>query len=186
MPREILVDWTTASGGGKVSVTFWGESTPVADQRTALGTFLSAIKSQLDTSVSYTIRTAGRELDATTGTLTAAWSDSVSYTGTGVVNGEPVPDASMALMQWRTDHIVNGRFLQGRTFIPGVSTQTLTDGNFTAAAISAWNTAGANLIASGKQFGVWHRPTSGSGGVWWAADTASAWQELAVLRRRRG
>lgn len=163
----------------------FGTVSDVADQRMKVFGFLSAIKSQLDNGVSFTIETSGRELDDSTGALTGVWSEPTAYSGVGVVNGEPVADATMGLMQWRTDHIVNGRFLQGRTFIPGLSTTHLSNGNLSAAAIANWTTAGQLLITDAVQFGVWHRPTSGSGGVFWAADTAAAWQELAVLRRRR-
>jgi len=185
MPREILVDWSLPSGTASRSVMMFQTSAPVASQRVKLKAFLDTIKSQLDNAVTWTIETSGRELDDTTGALTGVWSESTPSTGVGVVNGEPVADSTMALMQWRTDHIVGGRFLQGRTFIPGLSTSNLSNGNLAAATVSAWTTAGNTLATSGVGFGIWHRPTSGSGGIFWAVDTASAWSELAVLRRRR-
>lgn len=185
MPREILVDWTTAAGSASRSVMMFGLVSSVADQRLALKAFLDNIKSQLDNGVAWTIETSGRELDDATGALTGVWSEATPSAGVGVVNGEPVSDATQALMQWRTDHIVGGRFLQGRTFIPGLSTTHLSNGNLSSTAIAAWTTAGQILCDAAVQFGVWHRPTLGAGGVFWAADTAAAWGELAVLRRRR-
>jgi len=185
MPREILVDWTTPSGSDHRSVTFWQTSAPVADQRATLKAFLDTIKSQLDNAVTWTIETSGRELDDTTGALTGVWSEATASTGVGVVNGEPVADATQALMRWTTDHIVGGRFLRGRTYIPGLSSSHLSNGNVSSTAISAWTTAGQTMIAAGDGFGVWHRPVLGAGGVFWAADDASLWSELAVLRRRR-
>jgi len=185
MPREILVDWTTPSGSDHRSVMMFGLAAPVTEQRVALKAFLDTIKSQLEDSTSWTIETAGRELDDATGALTGVWSDGTAASGVGVVSGQVVADATQVLMQWRTDHIVNGRFLQGRTFIPGVSASHLSNGNLDSTTITAWQGAGAALIAAGKQFGVWHRPVLGAGGVFWAADTAAVWGELAVLRRRR-
>jgi len=192
MPREILVDWTTASGSDHRSVTFWNDATPVAEQRVALKAFLDTIKSQLDNGVTWTIETSGRELDDDTGVLTGVWSEATASTGVGVVNGEPVADATQVLVQWSTDTIVGGRFLKGRTYIPGLSTSNLSNGNVASATISAWTTAAAALIAAGKQFGVWHRPkqivpgTPGSaGGLFEPAETGAVWSELAVLRKRR-
>jgi hypothetical protein len=186
VPREILVDWTTASGAGKVSVLWFGTSTAVASQRTALGTMLGSVDGGLDNGVSWSIRQSGREVDDATGGLTGVWSDAASHTGTGGVAGEPVPDAAMMLFRWHTDHIVNGRFLQGRTFIPGLSDGNMVDGNLSSAQVTNMASFGQTLIAAAVQVGVWHRPTSGSGGVFWAADTCTVWEELAVLRRRRG
>lgn len=185
MPREILIDWTTPSGSDHRSVMMFGQVSTAAEQRTALYAFLSTIKSQLEDSTSFTIETAGRELDDATGALTGVWSEGTSYTGVGVVSGQVVADSTQALMQWRTDHIVGSRFLQGRTFIPGLSASHLSNGNLDSTTITAWQAAGQALIDDAVQFGVWHRPTSGSGGVFWAADTASVWGELAVLRKRR-
>jgi hypothetical protein len=186
VPREILVDWSTASGAGKVSVLWFGLSSAVADQRTALATMLGSVDGGLDTSVTWAIRNTGREVDDATGGLTGVWSDAASHTGTGGVPGEPVADATMMLMRWHTDHIVAGRFLQGRTFIPGLAVSNTQDGNLSSAQVANMASFGQTLIDASVQVGVWHRPTSGSGGVFWAADTATVWEELAVLRRRRG
>jgi len=185
MPREILVDWTTPSGSDHRSVLMFNTVSTPADQRSAIYTFLSTIKSQLEDSTSFTVETAGRELDDATGALVGVWSEGTSYTGVGVVSGQVVADATQALMQWRTDHIVGGRFLQGRTYIPGLSASHLSNGNLSSTAITAWTAAGQALIDDAVGFGVWHRPVLGAGGVFWAADTASVWGELAVLRKRR-
>lgn len=186
MPREIVVDWTTASGGGKNSVFMFGTVSTAADQRIALRNFLQSVDNLLTPANTWSIRQTGREVDPATGTLTGTWTDGTSYTGAGAVAGEPVPDASQILIRWSTGHIVGGRFLQGRTFIPGCVVGNIDDGNLSSAAVTVAANAANQLILDAAQMGVWHRPTSGSGGVWWAADEASCWNELAVLRRRRG
>lgn len=187
MPREILVDWTTASGAGKVSVFHFIEATPVAEQREALNTFLQACNSTLATSTTWTIRTDGRELSTVTGTLTGLWSDPTEYTGGGPGGNTAVlADATQVLVRWYTDHIVNGRVLRGRTYIPGIFRNVSENGNVYVASRTAIADAGNALAASGKQLAVWHRPKNGTGGVLWAVDTATVWQEFAVQRRRRG
>ena len=186
MPREILVDWTTASGAGKVSVFHFIEASAVASQRDELATFLGECDDYLDNSVTWTIRTAGREMTAATGALAGAWTDSTVYTGTGAGTGEPAADSTQVLVRWLTDHIVGTRFLQGRTFLPGVATTQLSNGNFNPTGITDITAAGQALIDSSVQLAVWHRPIGGAGGVQWAADTCTVSSELAVLRRRRG
>lgn len=185
VPREILVDWTTPAGSGFVSVNFFDLGTAVATQRTALSVFLSGLQGVLDTGVSYEIRNAGRELNDNTGVLTGAWSDSAVHADSGSVSGEPVPDASQMLYRWFTDVIIGGRFLQGRTFIPGLTDGNMVDGNLSAGAIPGLVALGDAFIATGTGFGVWHRPTSGVGGQFEPATSCGVWSELAVLRRRR-
>jgi hypothetical protein len=185
MPREILVDWTTASGAGKVSVFWFLTPTAVASQRAALAACLGNVDGVLDNSTSWTIRTAGREVNDATGVLTGVWSDGTSYTGTGARTVEPLADASQLLIQWRTDHIVEGRFLQGRTYIPGLSTEYVTSGNVSPDTVTALGVVVQDLVDAAVQLCVWHRPQEDSLGVAWAVDTATVWNELAVLRRRR-
>lgn len=186
MPREILVDWTTSSGAGKVSVFQFIAASDVAAQRAALAAFLGAVDAELDSGTSWSIRTAGREVLAADGSLLGAWTDSPIYSGVGGISGEPVADSTQALVRWLTDHIVGNRFLQGRTFIPGLSATNLSDGNIDASAGGTIQIAATALIAASVQLAVWHRPIEGAGGVEWAVDTASVNTELAVLRRRRG
>lgn len=183
--REILVRWSTASGGGKVSVFNFEQGIAVATQRAALETMLDGFMNAIDNSVSYQIDTTGREFEDSTGTLTGTWTDSVGRGGTGAGSGEPLPDADQALVRWNTSAIINGRFLHGRTFIPGVSNGNTQGGNLASAVITAWQTLVNSFIASGAGLVVWHRPIQGVGGSHEAVSTASIWSELAVLRRRR-
>ena len=185
MPREILVDWTTASGSDHRSVMMFGQVSTVADQRLALDTFLDAIKGPLDNGTSYVIETSGRELDDTTGALTGVWSESTPYTGGGAAVGEAVADATQGLFRWRTNNVVGSRMLQGRTFIPGLGAVGLQNGGMNTSVSATWITAGNAFIAAAVQFGVWHRPVLGAGGAFWAAESCDVWAELAVLRRRR-
>lgn len=186
MVREIIVDWTTPSGAGKASVLYFIEATAVASQRAALSTFIEALQAVQSSQCSYTIRTVGREMVTATGALSGAWAEPTVYTGTGNLAQEPLPDASQALIRWSTDHIVGSRFLQGRTFVPCLTTNGVDDGNVAAATLTSIQTAASALVAAGVQFAVWHRPVAGAGGEAWAVDVAAAQKEFAVLRRRRG
>lgn len=187
MPREILVDWTTASGAGKVSVFHFIEASHVADQRTTLAAFLTACNPTLAASTSWSIRTDGREIDTASGTLAGLWSDPTEHTGSGPGGNTAVlADATQVLVRWYTDHIVNGRVLRGRTYLPGIYRNVSEGGNVYVASRTAIASAGNTLATSGTQLAVWHRPTNGAGGVLWAVDTCTVWKEFAVQRRRRG
>jgi len=164
---------------------FFDTTIAVSTQRTSLAGFLFSLNGVLDTGVSWTIRTVGRDLSDRTGALTAAWSNGTVHTDTGDVAGEPVPDATQMLFRWSTDVIVNGRFLQGRTFIPGLTDGNMVNGNISSGALPGLVAVGQDLIDDAVGFGVWHRPSSGIGGQFEPATTASVWDELAVLRRRR-
>lgn len=186
MPREIVVDWTTSSGAGKVSVFMFDLAAAVGAQRLALNTFLSAVDGSLDNSITWSIRQTGRELSDTTGGLTGAWSTGLVYSGVGNNATESVADATQVLFQWQTGVIVNGRFVRGRTFIPGLTNSLLQNGNLVASQAAAFAALGQTFVNDAANFGVWHRPSSTGLGQFVNANTATVWSELAVLRRRRG
>jgi hypothetical protein len=185
MPREILTDWTTPAGSGFRTVTFWDSAVSVTAQRQQWQDFLTAINTVLDNGTTWTIRTTGRDLDNTTGTLTDEWSDGTAQTGGGAGSGETVPDASQILVRWGTSAIVNGRFVRGRTFIPGCQVAGLVSGNLSAANVAAITAAAEASLVSNDGFGVWHRPVAGAGGSFHLATSGTCWSELAVLRQRR-
>ena len=185
MPREILTDWTTPAGGGFRSVTFWDSAVAVADQRDQWQTFLETIATVLDDGTDWVIRTTGRDLDNATGTLVGEWNDVTPQIGGGAGSGESVPDAAQILVRWNTEQIINGRFLRGRTYIPGCQTAGLFGGNLSAANVAAISEAANDSLVDNNNFGVWHRPVAGAGGPFNLATSASCWAELAVLRQRR-
>lgn len=186
MPREILTDWTFDSGEDGVTVMFFDELLSVTDQRDALAVFWGAVDSMLHNGTTWTIRQSGRELDDSTGTLTGVWTDTPVKTGTGAGTVNPVNDAAMILLQWQTATIINGRMVRGRTFVPGAEISTQEGGNLGAGFVSQLQGYQATLIAASEGFGVWHRPTSGSGGQFVPVTNGTAWSEFAVLRGRRG
>lgn len=184
--REILTRWTTINGSGKVTVMYFESAIDVADQRDHLNNFWQTIKPTLDNSASYVIDTDGRELEDSTGGLTGSWSDVVPYGGAGGGGGEPVADATQGLIRWKCADIINGRFLQGRTFIPGCASSAEVAGNVLPATRAVWQGAANSLISAGSGLVIWHRPGGTGPGSHDAVSTARVWSEFAVLRRRRG
>lgn len=186
MPREILVDWTTPAGTGFRTVTYWDQSLSVSPQRDALGALFGSIDNLIDSNTVWTVETSGRQVDDSTGTLTGVWSEASAETGAGTVAGQCVPDAAQILLRWNTTDIAGGRFVKGRSFVPGLSTASVTEGNLSAAAVTAFQTAVNTFIAANVGFGIWHRPVNSAGGSFHDVVTGSVWPEFAVLRRRRG
>lgn len=183
--REIVTDWTGPQGSGMSTVMFF-ESTPtIASQRASIGTFLTSYKANIANTWSYAVRTTGRNLDSGTGALVGSWSEPTATVGTGGVATQPLPDAAQVLYQWRTPTIVNGRFLRGRTFLPGLTASSLTNGNITAGVVTGLTSYGTTFVGAATAFGVWHRPIGGGGGTHVVASACTVWPELAVLRRRR-
>lgn len=182
--REVIITWTAAGGAGGVTVLNYGTGGLVADDRLALWTFLDTVKAQFSNTTSWAIATEGRIFDDATGTLTGQWVDTTPRTGIGTSASAPVANATQLLIRWRTGHIVNGRFLQGRTFLPGIQSGALAGGQVVAGTQTAFNNALTTLVASGNTPDVWHRP-SGSPGIVRNVTSASVWSEFAILRRRR-
>lgn len=168
-----------------VGVFNFDSAPPVTTQRAALGTFLAGLASVLRTSTTWAVRTSGREVSEATGTLTGEWIDSDPQSGNGSEAQAAVADATQALVRWSTGVVVNGRFLKGRTFIPGLEIDALVGGNLSTGAQSTIGAAAGNLIAADVGFSIWHRPTDGVGGSLHPVLGTSVWSEFAVLRRRR-
>lgn len=185
MPAEILVDWTTPAGNEHRNVMYFDATLSIGAQRTALSTFLTAVKASLSNQVSYSIEQSGRVLDDATGALVGSWSQATALTGSGGSATQPVADATQILFRWFTPSIVNGRFLKGRTFIPGLFSGGLSGGNLLAAQVTGLSAAANTFANDPAGFGVWHRPSQGAGGDFVLTTSGSVWSELAVLRRRR-
>lgn len=186
MTREIVTDWTTGSGRATTSVMHFDEFTATASaQRAALATFFDACAEVLDSGTRFVIRTDGKEFDDATGTLTGTWTDATSRESFGGVAGAAVADAAQVLVRWGTQVIRNGRFVRGRTFIPGYASSLQNEGQVGTNQVTDIAAAANQLITANVGLQVWSRPKAGSGGAALAAGTASVWNEFAVLRNRR-
>lgn len=183
--HQIISRWTTINGGGKVAVMYFLAAIPIEDQREALGAFWEDVCPNLDNSTSVVVDTDGVTIDDATGGLVDSWADPTPYTFSGGGTGEPVDDAAQILVRWKTATIVGGRFLQGRTFIPGSNVANLSNGNLIGSTQTALQTAVNTFIASAAGLAVWHRPKEAAPGSSDAVSTGSVWNEFAVLRRRR-
>lgn len=183
--REIQVLWTPPSGIQTSTVMYWWDGVGVSTQRTRLNTFLTAINGFLTGDTLWTIATQGKVLNEQTGQMTGTWAEATPYSGAGSGTGEPVPDVAQILFRWGTNTVLNGRFVKGRSFIPGLAAENLLGGNIAGAAVGPMTTAASNLAGASAGFGVYHRPQNGTLGALVTINTADCASEMAVQRRRR-
>lgn len=198
MTREVLIDWTGAGGLTGVTVLHMNAELLPANQVTDTRAFLQSLVPYIATSTVAKVRAEGREFDPITGDLTGAWAAPASPQVVGEGSNGPVANASQGLIRWGTGTVVDGRFLKGRTFIPGMNVNQLSAGEVLITTQNAIN-ALAQDFALDVELQIWHRPraarAAGPGGIPAAvparagsvADvvTAQMWPEFAVLRKRR-
>lgn len=183
--REILTAHTTASGGGKLSVMYFDDAPEPGDQQAALQTMWATIYAQCVSSGSFKVSESGRTLSPTTGELLGFWTGDTTATTAGTRAEAPMPDAVQALIQWRTGVVVGGRLVQGRTFIPNLSSTRTQGGNLDSDARTAIQNGVASMVGALVGLGVYHRPGGATVGSLEPVVAGSVWNELAVLRRRR-
>lgn len=183
--RQIEVIWTPPSGIQTASVLHFWDGVSVSTQRSRLGTFLQVVAATLSDQCTYRIATSGKVLDEATGQMTGIWNDATSYTQQGAIAEEPVADATQVLVQWNTNTIRAGRFVIGRTFIPGLPVTALINGNLAASVQGPLETAAASFAGASSGFGVYSRPRPGTPGAIVTINSSGVAEELAVLRRRR-
>lgn len=184
--REILVNWTSPFARAGVSVFNFDHSVTAAAQRTALQTFLTSLKPLFVEGMAWTVAVEGREFDPADGHLIGAWNEPTAKTGVGsAANPVPLADATQLLIRWKTETIRRGRFVAGRTFIPGISSANVLNGDVPPGVSAISTPAAQALITAAVGLQIWGRPILADPGI--AADVTSAttWSEYAVLRRRR-
>lgn len=182
---EVVVEWSTPAGGGFVSVLNFGGVTTAAVAHQDVQDFLLATNSQRSDQVAWTVRQESRVIDPATGQITDFVNGPGLLNGVGETSGQPVSDATQVLQRWRTADVKNGRRVQGRTFLPGLPSVSLTGGNLNPGALAVFQDAAEDLVLTGNLV-VWSRPVDGAGGSEHEVISTSTWDELAVLRQRRG
>lgn len=185
MVKQATLEWTAAGGAGGVTVTHWLDTTPAADIATKLHGFASALAPQLASGTTIRLGAELKEFNTASGALVGL--EPITPFTPVVGSGGPsaVPNAAQGLIRLRTNQVVNGRLLQGRIYVPGLSTATqLGNGEVNSSGIAALVAAGG-VLTSELAFQVWHRPVLGAGGLSAPVVAVSAWTEFAVQRRRR-
>lgn len=121
-------------------------------------------------------------VDQATGAITGTEGTASGAAVVGTNAGEPLPNATQGLIQWRTGDYVGGREIRGRTFIPGPGSASNALGEPTSSYIAALEAAAATLVGNASTvFVVFSRAKLTARAV----IDGTAWDEWAVLRSRR-
>lgn len=190
---EVITDITTVAGSGMVSVHYFSDGAEPAVVTAAISSFWADVATQCTTSTTFRVRSDGRIVAPETGNLVGFYNSPINPPVSGSQPGQAVADATQGLIQWRTGVVSDGREVRGRTFVPGLQSAAVNNGNLSTGARAVLADAADGLIGDALGFGVWRRPRVPSPtqplparpGSFEEATAASAWTELAVLRRRR-
>lgn len=182
--RELHTRWDGVAGAPywtTLRATTAGVKT-ADDFRNAWATFLSSMAGSLADQLDAVILSEVTVIESTTGQLIDT--ETVSGTTIPMTNTSPMlPRATQGLIQWRTDTIISGRRVKGRTFLPGFCENANTDdGDVESTVVTGVQGALNTFMSSmGGELVVYSR-THLSGG---AVTTVRFWNEWAVLRSRR-
>lgn len=188
---QVEIGWTVPSGRNARSVLHFDRTSGSGTVVSALNTWLSGIVTVLSDQVSAQILGPFRILQPQDGQLVGLATIAPQPVHTGSIEGEPVADASQALIRWQTTAIADGHQVRGRTFIPGVPAADLVSGNLANATRVLLEQRSQSLAAGSSNLAVWHRPKWTVDGVLLrpgsvhAATSSTCWTELATQRNRR-
>lgn len=180
--------FTGVQGTPWLSTMYFDESAGTAQNAaTAVGAFWAEVDGQLSNLVNWQTEADVSLIDTDTGVLQGVISTS-PVNGSGSLSTEALGWVTQGLIRWRTGSIINGRSLRGRTFIPGLTSTGLDDGQMSAIQQGVLNTAASNLISSiNATLQIWHRPNPVGSSTGDAGDvlTGTTWPSYAELRTRR-
>nr|CRY97470.1 hypothetical protein [uncultured prokaryote] len=181
---EITTRWTSTLARSGLSIMYFNPTATVETARLAWGSYLNAIKGELNVGTRATVATEGRVIEAETGELTGMWSDTTTVSYGGASSSEPVANASQVLLRWNTVIVINGRMVKGKTYIPGLSSSSTGGGELPSGPRATFTTPMTTFITTAMPV-VWHRPGPKGPGLAVPVSSGSVWNELAVQRRRR-
>lgn len=184
--REWLVQTTGPGRSPKINVLYADAEQSAEVQRDRIRGLWTAMRPYINSSVETALVGQQRLLDIASGGLVGLDTEGGGAGIVGSATGSPVSDAAQMLIRWKTEDIVNGRFIQGRTFVAGLSAGQLVGGNVSSTARTQIGIALGAFLQPGAGWVVWHRPKDGAGGSAHGIIGHDIWAELAVLRRRRG
>lgn len=196
MATIMRIRWsiTGLTGLPGLHTTYWtgASSTPVqADATDVSGrvrAFWDGVKTILAPGVTVSTAASVELLDVATGTLVGQLGPG-SQTAVVSTGANANPSATMMLLRYTTATVINGRRLQGRSFIGPTATATNTGGRVTPASNTTLLTA-ANALFTGATASAlvcWHRPdrVTHTGGAVAPVTVTGTAIDFAILRSRR-
>jgi len=181
--RKIPVQWTGLTGLPGYSVFY---SPSATDATASLVAFYTAIKGLVPTALQWQIPASGDTLDDATGILSGTWTGAGAGTVTGSGGTVPYAGGVGAWVNWRTNAIVRGRRLRGRTFLCPLTTACFdSSGTIATTQLGTIQTAATVLAALGELV-IWSRPAPGGvAGSSSLVTTSDVPDQATALRSRR-
>lgn len=159
MLYRISAVWTGLTGLPGVSVFYAMDPEDTSFIASLRGAFAAAAD-LFPSTLSIQVENTGDILDDATGTLTGSWSGTAALPVTGVAAVATHAAGVGLRVRWNTAGIVDGRRVQGRTFLAPISTFNFqSDGTLIPDAIADGQAFGNALVADGR-FAVWSRPVT--------------------------
>lgn len=184
---QLTVRSSTATSNEALNI--WNSNAADVDTAAdALHTWYEGVNGFISDDTTFDLDPVAREINPanghTTGLATVSWSAVVPGAGAGLRGA----DATAALVAHDTGVFINGRRLQGRTFLPYPSITVLGEGQIATLALETFQDA-LNLAQSTLTFGgfvIWKRPTTGGSNGQTAPISASVIRrEYSYIGRRR-
>jgi hypothetical protein len=193
--NRMTMTWSGFSGApGYTNMYFSAATAPTSTQlnETAakVRAYFYAWRSFLPNAVTVNFPSEMEEFSTTNGELITSRAVTPGATVTGIGGSAVFSSAVGACVNWKTDTVVSGRKLRGRTFM--VPLQSLpsfdTDGSLNPSSRLTMLSAAAALVAdtTGLPFFIWHRPSpGGTDGAAGAVTATTINDKTAILRSRR-
>jgi hypothetical protein len=171
------------AGNPLLSTMFFGsDDTNAASAADAVFAFWQALSTVMSSECTFVIERECALIDPATGELTGFADSGDDRADSGSLTDELLPPATQGLITWKTSAIVEGRRLQGRTFIPGLPESQSSAGIPATALRTAADTAVTGLLELGPNALVVY---SRAHHVADQVTSGQLWGEFAVLRSRR-
>jgi hypothetical protein len=149
-------------GPGVATYYFLDTATAVA----SLSTYYGQLISFFPPNVSIQVENQGDKIEDTTGVITGAWGADPVPAMSGIGTGKYSAQVG-ALARWKTNTILDGHRLRGRTFLVPITAEYYTTGGvLDPGAKSGILGPGQTLVVDqSTSFVVWHRPYAGRAAV---------------------
>lgn len=183
--RKVDVVWGGLAGSPYFTQFYFGhEAGSASSTATAVRTFLQALASNLAAGMTATVKPEQAVIDTSSNQIvsveTAGAVSNVAYIGTG----DPLPFATQVLLKLSTSQFNGGRRLRGRINIPGNLEAVCQAGALAPSSVGTYNGPAATLISATSSTGKW-AVWSRMHHSWASVDSATAWDQFAVLKTRR-
>ena len=181
---RVRVEWTGLVGLPGISTFYLG--TTVTPDVSDLLAFFNAIKAYFPPGRQWNVPSSGDVIDDTNGELQGVWTGTGAGTVAATGTFAAYPAGTGARIRWLTGGIVNGRRVNGATFLaPLVAGAYQDNGTLNDTFISTVAAAGTALLA-GEPIRVWHRNSSGlSNGSSHIVEGVNIPDRVTSLRTRR-